>query len=87
MSGLKGFSSRKSQFMPCGEAQRRLSVTKEGRALGLTNWMALAIPSGARETRPIIKFPSEWPEHSLWGLTETEISLCSILLYAHPFVT
>lgn len=54
MSALNGFSSRKSQFPP-GEAQRRISVTKEGTALGLINWMALAIPFGARDTRLINK--------------------------------
>lgn len=41
--------------MPLGEAQTRLSVPKGSRALVLINWMALAIPFGARGTRSINK--------------------------------
>lgn len=55
MSGLNGFSFRKSQFLPLREAQKRVSVKKEGRALVFINWMALAIPFGARDKRSINK--------------------------------
>lgn len=81
MSGLKGFSSRKSQFVPLGEAQTRLSVPKEARALVLINWMAFHL--GLEIQDQLIKVSIRVARALTLGLTETEImlyiALCSSL--------
>ena len=48
--------ANKVRFLPLGEGQKTLSVTKEDRAFVFINWMALPFYFGAGEKRSINKF-------------------------------